>query len=254
MNLYAANYFTSDSLYPPQVLAEFTHVHHPPPPPSAAAPSPSPCTTSRLQSINTALMRRAIPIPHKDWVSWTRRAWGAKASVGALELGAAGGVGELARGRDLARDPGGGSGRWRGIDRDRDSSPRGSASGGVAIDVRPNQVSFATVVMGLARRGDAPAGRKAIALYECMRRRFGFMPDEVSVFEGAARRQFNPLFQENLNWYRARCFQPARCFRTERVPFCGITRHGLRRTVPSSTGFLKNLRRDGCNCQHAISS
>lgn len=41
------------------------------------------------------------------------------------------------------------------------------------------QVSFATVVLGLSRRGDAPAGRKAIKLYESMRRDFKFMPDEV---------------------------------------------------------------------------
>lgn len=42
------------------------------------------------------------------------------------------------------------------------------------------QVSFATVVMGLVKRGDALAGRKAISLYELMRREFQFVPDEVS--------------------------------------------------------------------------
>ena len=41
------------------------------------------------------------------------------------------------------------------------------------------KVSFATVVLGLSRRGDANAGRKAIALYRRMRRDFGFIPDEV---------------------------------------------------------------------------
>lgn len=41
------------------------------------------------------------------------------------------------------------------------------------------QVSFATVVLGLSRRGDAPAGRKAIKLYDSMRRDFKFVPDEV---------------------------------------------------------------------------
>lgn len=41
------------------------------------------------------------------------------------------------------------------------------------------KVSFATVVQGLARRGDAPAGRKAISLYERMRWDLDLMPDEV---------------------------------------------------------------------------
>lgn len=45
------------------------------------------------------------------------------------------------------------------------------------------QVSFATVVLGLSRRGDAPAGRKAISLYDHMRRDFGFVPDEVRVLK-----------------------------------------------------------------------
>lgn len=35
------------------------------------------------------------------------------------------------------------------------------------------------MALGLSRRGDAPAGRKAIKLYESMRREFKFLPDEV---------------------------------------------------------------------------
>ncbi|KAG5182086.1 hypothetical protein JKP88DRAFT_319758 [Tribonema minus] len=67
------------------------------------------------------------------------------------------------------------------------SSGGAGSSGGVdaavlaaALDVRPNTVSYTTVVLGLARSANVYAGRKAMALYYEMRAR-GVPPDAVLV-------------------------------------------------------------------------
>ncbi|CBN79142.1 conserved unknown protein [Ectocarpus siliculosus] len=132
------------------------------------------------QASASALSRRPIFVRHQDWLSLssTRRPWGGGAGDGAVAICAAAapgsGIGvDMTEERERVQQGGSagvtGPGRGRGRDE------------GVVVDVWPNQVSFATVVLGLSRRGDAPAGRKAIKLYESMRQDFKIVPDEGMV-------------------------------------------------------------------------
>ncbi|CAM9879311.1 unnamed protein product [Ectocarpus sp. 12 AP-2014] len=132
------------------------------------------------QASASALSRRPIFVRHQDWVSSssTRRPWGGGAGDGAVAICAAAapgsGIGVDMR-DERERVQQGGSAGVTGLGRGRGRDE------GVVVDVWPNQVSFATVVLGLSRRGDAPAGRMAIKLYESMRRDFKIVPDEGMV-------------------------------------------------------------------------